>query len=995
MRNQLADFSIGWVCAVEPERVVASELLDEEYGDDKSPKVNVLYDHNIYTFGRICGHKIVIAGLPRGRYGITSGARVVERMRSTFPTLRFVLLVGIAGGVPSSRHDIRLGDIVVSCPTPGHGGVIQYDFGKAIQGREFEQTAHLPPPSDILLTAVGILQALHKRKGHNISETVNQMLKKNQRLRTTYSRPSTAIDKLYKSDYIHLDQKCDCLNQIQNSEANLHLILRPQRTPSDDDPAVHYGLIGSANRLVKDAILRDAIANKHDVLCFETESAGLMDGPFPCLVIKGISDYADSHKNDDWQGYASATAAAYAKELLAVLPDGGSKASAWHTAKITTVNEYTGSPTLNTQLRVEHLEKPRECLDSPIRTDILANRGALLPVYLGKDNLNVTLCLENIRDAFVSSAGGENQGFQVNICIKLAKQLDQIQASIQDSQTRQTETNHTQQDHQILLDCTSRCTSLGPTEAANGLSKLFSGSASYFFERHGGFHPEQYSLEQIFRDRFVLVGSTESAEHNVRTIEKFLLYAITPRKWQRVHVLVTLEDNDELSKIWPPKASINHRSFTGLPPKSILQLLEDVLRECDFTQRITRLLLPINQSVTGAWRYDHQKIEVDEDQKQFDIRAEFDTLEHFQALKCPTYEESELTTLKRLQFQCFLVTNGRNNYVEHKTRFSYKVNSQEPENGIQVFLKGMVKFQKLSDCSSIPRFEGIVLDDSRTYIKGFLCELVWVDLDKALAFAQTKQYTIPRALRRYWARQLIFGVSEVHAMGECVGRLRVQISQDTDMMFYDFWRSLSYLRNSDGRRPPELRDLQHSEGTQKGDIFQLGLILWRLSEHLSRSRQYFCMMANCTIKPKYRCREAHCNPISLPFSENTDPMLQKIIEQCREEDPEKRPTAECLVKQISGVSFDEEQVSRHKMAFRSTMRDASDHESHTIWCSECWAICMQERFSCDICFDGDFDLCPNCVTSGLHCWNESHQLFRRRVDLAGNLIEEPYTRVRL
>ena len=55
------------------------------------------------------------------------------------------------------------------------------------------------------------------------------------------------------------------------------------------------------------------------VLCVEMEAAGLMDD-FPCLVIRGICDYADSHKNKRWQPYAAATAAAYAKELLSTIP---------------------------------------------------------------------------------------------------------------------------------------------------------------------------------------------------------------------------------------------------------------------------------------------------------------------------------------------------------------------------------------------------------------------------------------------------------------------------------------------------------------------------------------------------------------------------------------------------------------------------------------------------------------------------------------------------
>ncbi|KAF5856198.1 hypothetical protein ETB97_007699 [Aspergillus alliaceus] len=42
---------------------------------------------------------------------------------------------------------------------------------------------------------------------------------------------------------------------------------------------------------------------------------------FPCIVIGGICDYADSHKNKDWQGHATAVAAATTKELLSLVPD--------------------------------------------------------------------------------------------------------------------------------------------------------------------------------------------------------------------------------------------------------------------------------------------------------------------------------------------------------------------------------------------------------------------------------------------------------------------------------------------------------------------------------------------------------------------------------------------------------------------------------------------------------------------------------------------------
>ncbi|KAH7302954.1 hypothetical protein B0I35DRAFT_365815 [Stachybotrys elegans] len=61
---------------------------------------------------------------------------------------------------------------------------------------------------------------------------------------------------------------------------------------------------------------RDRIAAEHDLIAFEMEGAGAWD-EVPCIVVKGICDYADSHKNKAWQDFAAATAASVAKAILA------------------------------------------------------------------------------------------------------------------------------------------------------------------------------------------------------------------------------------------------------------------------------------------------------------------------------------------------------------------------------------------------------------------------------------------------------------------------------------------------------------------------------------------------------------------------------------------------------------------------------------------------------------------------------------------------------
>lgn len=99
------------------------------------------------------------------------------------------------------------------------------------------------------------------------------------------------------------------------------IIQRCERKDDEDNPAIHYGVIASANQLMKDATIRDTLAEGKGIMCFETVAAGLMNR-FPCLVVRGICDYSDSHKNKRWQGYAAMVAAAYSKDLLSRMVPG-------------------------------------------------------------------------------------------------------------------------------------------------------------------------------------------------------------------------------------------------------------------------------------------------------------------------------------------------------------------------------------------------------------------------------------------------------------------------------------------------------------------------------------------------------------------------------------------------------------------------------------------------------------------------------------------------
>ncbi|KAL4936226.1 hypothetical protein BDV06DRAFT_111759 [Aspergillus oleicola] len=299
------DYTIAWICALPLEMAAAEAMLDEIH----SPLPRRPTDPNSYIVGTLSHHNIVIACLPSGVYGTTSAATVLSHMLPTFPSLQFGLMVGIGGGVPSKKFDIRLGDVVVSMPTASSGGVVQYDYGKALSGR-FQRIGSLNKPPLCLLTAVSRVRSNYIVRGVPIEGIISDTLRKHQRLRQDYSRPDA--DWLFRPTYDHQDSKPDCSTCDHDQ--------RVERMPRvNKEPRIHYGLIASGNQVMKDAQTRDYIAQEMDILCFEMEAAGLMD-QLSCLVIRGISDYCDSHKNKQWQGYAALAAAAYAKDLLAAVP---------------------------------------------------------------------------------------------------------------------------------------------------------------------------------------------------------------------------------------------------------------------------------------------------------------------------------------------------------------------------------------------------------------------------------------------------------------------------------------------------------------------------------------------------------------------------------------------------------------------------------------------------------------------------------------------------
>lgn len=313
-----SDFSVGWVCALSTEQTAATAMLDHQYDDLPKPP----NDPNCYTLGSIGKHKVVIACLPEGETGTDVAASTVPWMISTFPSIRFALMVGIGGGIPPK---VRLGDIVVSTPAGQYPGVVQWDSGKAKDGGKFERTGALNNPPASLRTALAKLKTAHEMYGPRVQEYLDDLGKNYPKLASRYLKSSSLTDVLFKRDYARVTQRPSDFKVTEDDdedegedEPTCRFCDRTKEvTRKPREMRVHYGVIASGNQIIKDSAFRDRLNDDlgGGVLCVEMEAAGLMNN-FPCIVIRGICDYADSHKNKYWQPYAAAVAAAFAKELL-------------------------------------------------------------------------------------------------------------------------------------------------------------------------------------------------------------------------------------------------------------------------------------------------------------------------------------------------------------------------------------------------------------------------------------------------------------------------------------------------------------------------------------------------------------------------------------------------------------------------------------------------------------------------------------------------------
>ncbi|KAJ3549137.1 hypothetical protein NM208_g666 [Fusarium decemcellulare] len=296
-------FEVAIICAL-PLEADAVHALFDTYWDDDLTLDKAAGDPNAYSLGAIGRHNVVLVHMPG--MGKVEAATVSASCRVSFPGIKLALLVGICGVVPfSSDREIILGDVIVG------DGIVQYDFGRRLSNRFLRKDTlsdSLGRPNTEVRALLAKLKGLRAREvlQHKMATNL-ETLQANPSLAADY--PGTEHDNLFEADP-RTESPCD------QSSCQCKIVLRRRlETVKAPEPLFHVGTIASGDSVMKSGSTRDSIAASEDIIAFEMEGAGIWDA-FPCLVIKGACDYADSHKSKGWQRYAAATAAAFSKALL-------------------------------------------------------------------------------------------------------------------------------------------------------------------------------------------------------------------------------------------------------------------------------------------------------------------------------------------------------------------------------------------------------------------------------------------------------------------------------------------------------------------------------------------------------------------------------------------------------------------------------------------------------------------------------------------------------
>lgn len=290
------EYTVGWICALPVEFAAAMEVLDELHQDFEQDE----HDRNEYALGRVCEHNVVIAHLSADPTNPNSSQKGTEQMKSAFPGIRLVLMAEAGADIPRTDAYIRFEDFWISQLTESDNGSLQHNDEKSTPSGVERTTLR-----QILLAAIAKLRRNHARDIGRPSQPTP-----GPNMPTTFYHRDLSDDKLFETRYNHKEGSGSLLCDVAR---------KAQREERTELPVISYGTIGLRNQVIEDGATGSHVGLEFaTVLCSEMEVAEASTS-FPCVVIRGLCDYANSNNSKKWLSYAEGAASFYAKELLSVI----------------------------------------------------------------------------------------------------------------------------------------------------------------------------------------------------------------------------------------------------------------------------------------------------------------------------------------------------------------------------------------------------------------------------------------------------------------------------------------------------------------------------------------------------------------------------------------------------------------------------------------------------------------------------------------------------
>ncbi|KAJ1326043.1 ankyrin repeat domain-containing protein 50 [Microdochium nivale] len=382
------DFSIAIVCALPLEFDAVCLTVDEFWDTEGDSYGRAPGDQNLYTTGRIGSHNVVLVLLPG--MGKVSGASTAASLRHSYVNLKLVILAGVCGGIPNpgGHREIVLGDVVISQQ------IVQFDLGRQYPGLFVTKDGiqdTMGRPGREIRTLLATIQTEHglERLENGAARYLSdlQLTAELKGRKATYLYPGTGEDHLFPPEYTHRHKgatDCECFEPSSSCPSaarasceklgcDLSKSVSRHRLADRNNIQMFLGNVGSGDTVMKSGEHRDRISSTHNLIAFEMEGAGIWD-EMPCIIVKGVSDYADSHKHKLWQPFAAAAAAAATKAVIIHFVQlHRSHGIPSQPEAVATSNQTTSKPKL-TQKKIahEHRQQTYRLRNIPANVDKLA-----------------------------------------------------------------------------------------------------------------------------------------------------------------------------------------------------------------------------------------------------------------------------------------------------------------------------------------------------------------------------------------------------------------------------------------------------------------------------------------------------------------------------------------------------------------------------------------------------------------------------------------------